>query len=78
MSKRIFSVTIPIAGHVTVDVEADDEKSAIEKAWGMNLGDSDCIEWEAVEKFNSGNVCHCPSPWQVEVEDMGPAEEEAA
>jgi hypothetical protein len=32
--------------------------------------------WEPVEQFNSGNVCYCPRPWEIEVEDMGEAEEQ--
>lgn len=70
---RQFQVTIPIAGHAVVYVNAmnkkEAEKMALAKASMEDLGD-----WDFLERFNSGNVCHCPQPWIVEVEDLGEAE----
>jgi hypothetical protein len=59
-----YAVTIPFAGHLFLEVEANDERDAIERA--MNEVSSDHIEsWEALDSFNAGNVCHCPSPWEA-------------
>lgn len=63
---KLFTVTIPIAGHAYVDVKAESEKEAIEKAFNM-VNRDDIEEWEALEQFNSGHICHCPSPREVEV-----------
>ena len=62
-----YSVTIPIAGHVVLEVEASSEKEAIEK--GIEEADESHIDdWECLKQFNSGNVCHCPGPWEAEAE----------
>lgn len=67
MSKT-YSVTIPIAGHAFLTVEADSEEQAIEKAFEV-VSLNDVEEWEALRKFNSGNVCHCPGPWEVDAQE---------
>ena len=59
-----YAVTLPIAGHAYLEVEADSEEAAIEKALSEIMIDN--IEtWEAVEQFNQGNVCYCPRPWEA-------------
>lgn len=69
-----YTVTIPIAGHAIVTVEADSEEQAKEKAFKEVT--SDHIEaWETLESFNSGNVCYCPQPWRVEIEEGEEVEE---
>jgi hypothetical protein len=66
-----FYVTIPIAGHILVEVEADNRADAIERAFDSDdLSLTNCDSWEALRKFHSGNVCHCPSPWEIEVEEV--------
>ena len=75
--KRTFQVTIPFAGHMVIDVEAESEEAAIETA--LNEVTLDHIDsWEPLERFNQGNVCYCPHPWEAEVVDYGPDEEAAA
>ena len=70
---KTYSVTIPIAGHAIVEVEADDEEAAIEKALEeVTLNNVD--EWEALREFNRGNVCYCPQPWEIEAQDLGEVE----
>jgi hypothetical protein len=65
MKKKVWNVTLPIAGHAHLVVEADDEYGAIDAA--MEQVTSDHFEgWEAVRQFVQGNVCYCPSPWQAE------------
>ena len=64
-TKRTYGVTLPIAGHAFVEVEAESEEAAIEAA--LNTVTSKHLEsWEALEQFNEGNVCYCPSPWEAE------------
>jgi hypothetical protein len=73
VSKREYQLTIPIAGHAYVTVEAESEEEALDKAMGEIT--IDMIEtWEPLEAFNQGNVCYCPQPWRATVEDMGEVE----
>jgi hypothetical protein len=63
---KTYQVTIPIAGHAFLTVEAESEKEAKEKAFDeVRLDDVD--DWEALEQFNRGNVCYCPSPWEIDI-----------
>jgi hypothetical protein len=61
-----FEVTIPIAGHVRLTVQAKDEQAAIAKAFEDCSGPDQDVTWEALTTFNQGNVCYCPSPWEAE------------
>ncbi len=60
----IYNVTLPIAGHACLQVEADDEGAAIAAAFEQ-VENKHIEDWEALAQFNSGNVCHCPSPWEA-------------
>lgn len=62
---KTFNVVLPIAGHAYLTVEAEDEKSAIAKAH-EEVTLQHVEEWTSLDRFNSGNVCHCPSPWDAE------------
>ena len=62
-----YEVIIPIAGHAFVTVEAESEDDAKEKAFEKVTLDH-VESWEPLERFNQGNICYCPSPWEVEVE----------
>lgn len=73
MKPHTYVVTVPIAGHITFEVEAKSEEEAKRLAWECPASDGE-LEWEPLNQFNSGNVCHCPYPWQVEVEDYGEAD----
>ncbi len=61
MSK--YTVSIPIAGAVHIEVEAESTTKAIAAAWdvyndlGEKAGD---VEWEAMDHITTGNVCHAP------------------
>jgi hypothetical protein len=62
-----YSVLIPIAGHIRVEVEADSEDAAIEAALesdDLHLDNTE--DWQAIEAFSQGNVCFCPRPWNAE------------
>jgi acyl-CoA reductase-like NAD-dependent aldehyde dehydrogenase len=63
-----YNVTLPIAGHVYVTVEADSEEEAIERAL-ETAADSKELEWETLRHFNRGNVCYCPTPWDAAAEE---------
>lgn len=63
----IWNVTLPIAGHAFLTVEADDEGAAIEAALG-EVTLSDIEDWEAMETFSQGNVLYCPRPWDASAE----------
>lgn len=68
-----YTVAIPIAGSVSIEVEAVDEEAAIAEAWeayGSVEGDREeagqRIEWEAYETLSEGNVLHA-SQNEIEV-----------
>ena len=65
---RTYLITLPIAGHAVVVIDAIDEKSAIEKAM-EEVTIEDFEDWEVLRQFNQSNVCYCPRPWEVEVID---------
>lgn len=62
-----YTITLPIAGHAVVTVEAESEEEAIKEAFNTVTID-DIQEWEALRQFNRGNVCYCPSPWEIQVD----------
>ncbi len=72
---KTWEVTVPIAGHAYITIEADSEEEAISKALDeVNL---DNVEsWESVRQFNEGNVCYCPQPWEAEAR-LGFGEDES-
>lgn len=68
---KTFIVTIPIAGHVSFEVEADNEEDAKRIAWDKDPQGPDAeLSWEQLESFGRGNVCSCPAPWSVEVSEV--------
>ena len=67
---KTYGVKIPIACHAYVEVEAENEEEAVTKAMQSDFGLNDVEEWEALERFNQGNVCYCPLPWEVEAQEM--------
>jgi hypothetical protein len=73
---KSFCVTIPIAGHIYVNVEAENKEQALSKAYdAIDAGKEDNVEWEMLDRFIKGNVCYCPNPWQIEIEDEGDIED---
>ena len=62
-----YSVLVPIAGHVEVIVEADSKEEAHEAALTSDdLELKNVVDWESLHRFTRGNVCYCPSPWEIE------------
>lgn len=65
---KTYSVVIPIAGHAFLDVEAESEEDAIDKA--IDEVTIDNIEqWEGLRRFNEGNFCYCPTPWEASAKE---------
>jgi hypothetical protein len=68
---KTYIVTIPIAGHVSFEIEAETEEAAKRAAWSKDASDAEGeLTWETLETFVRGNVCYCPTPWEVEVEEV--------
>jgi hypothetical protein len=66
---KTYTVTVPVAGHAVLEVEAPSAEEAIQFALNSEKLTHDKIEsWEALERFNRGNICHCPQPWEAEAE----------
>lgn len=65
---KSYTVTIPIAGHLHFDVEAESPEAAKEQAYNLPVEEGD-LSWEMLERFNSGNVCYCPTPWNLTVKE---------
>ena len=64
-----YLVIVPVAGHASIEVEADSPAEAEALAF-ERLGPENLEDWEFLQSFNEGNICHCPSPWEVVVEDL--------
>lgn len=71
---KTFNVVIPIAGHAYVEVEAEDEEAAIEKAM-EEVSREDIEDWENLHQFNRGNICYCPKPWEITVKEIATEDE---
>ncbi len=68
---KTYSVKIPIAGHAYIEIEADSEEEAIDKAFASEITNEDIESWDTVRQFNQGNVCYCPQPWEATAEAIG-------
>lgn len=71
-----YMVIVPIAGAVTVTVEAENESQAKDKAMAASfdvaLSSNDgveLVELDTLEKIVQGNVCYAPQ-WEVEIEEL--------
>lgn len=52
-----FTIKIPMTGYVELILEAEDEDSAIDKAFEVATLDN-VEEWELHHKVTQGNVCY--------------------
>jgi hypothetical protein len=64
-----YLVTIPIAGHITFEVDAESESDAIDAAMKMDENEGE-LSWETLRKFHQGNYCFCPFPWEAKAESI--------
>ncbi len=67
-----YSVEIPIAGSVIIEVEADNPNAAKVAAWeaidnGYDIEDS--LQWEYHQRLTTGNVLHA-SCNEISVEEL--------
>lgn len=54
-----YLVNLPITGYISIEVEAENEEMAIDKAFESEECNLDnLIEWEACESVCEGNVCY--------------------
>ncbi len=74
MAEREYEVTLPMAGHLFLSVMAASKEDAIEKAM-QEVSINDLGEWEPMVRFNQGNVCYCPHPWEAHAEPVDEDEE---
>ena len=75
---RRWLVTVPVAGSITVEVDAETEEEAIRMAVECAFDDVTCEgfdEMEAYDRFCTGNVIHVPTN-EIEAEDLGEVKEE--
>lgn len=59
--KKKYTVSLPITGYITCEVEAVDEEGSFKAAWEMYEEGIEGFEdpmWEAVEKVVDGNCFH--------------------
>lgn len=64
-----YIVTIPIAGHISFEVEAETKQQAEEIAKEEDPANGE-LTWETLDRFNEGNVCYCPSPQEIQVKQI--------
>jgi len=64
-----YGVTIPISGHVYIEVSAENEKAAIDNAMEL-VGNEDVEEWSAHRKLVDGNVIYADAPWEASAENL--------
>ncbi len=58
-----YTVVIPIAGSISIEVEAEDKRRAIDAAWtkiDAEAADAGEVEWEFLTRIAEGNVCYAP------------------
>lgn len=55
---RKFAVSIPIAGYVYKEVEAESKEEALEKAFDEGYKDDEIAELDMYDVLVKGNVCY--------------------
>ena len=53
-----YAVTIPIAGYVYKEIEAESEDEALEKAFDEGYEDCEIVELDMFDLLIEGNVCY--------------------
>ncbi len=66
---KTYIVTIPIAGHISFNIEAENADAAKELAWNTDSEHGE-VTWDMLDTFGQGNVCHCPTPWEIAAEEV--------
>jgi hypothetical protein len=71
-----FTVIVPFAGHIEKTVEAATPEEARGKVFEGWSGFAGCdqedyfYDYELLDRFHAGNVCYCPSPWELTIEEQ--------
>lgn len=57
-----YLVTLPIAGSITVAIEANSKEEALKKVQQQSFSQKEAFEfqWDVFEHICEGNVCHAP------------------
>lgn len=64
-----YGLSIPIAGYVYIEIEAENEQQAIDKAFENGWEDEDVQELNMYEKLVQGNVCYV-NHTRIDVEEI--------
>ncbi len=73
---KTYAVKLPISGVAYLEIEAETEREAIDKAFEEVTLDH-VEEWEALEQINRGNTCYAMQPWEAEAELIDEGDENA-
>lgn len=66
---KTYGVTVPITGHAFIEVEAESEDDAIREAL-ESISLEHIESWEAIRAVNTGNICHCMTPWEADAVEI--------
>lgn len=55
---KTYAVRLPITGVIDINIEAESEDDAIEKALDSDITSDDISEWETCRQIVQGNVFH--------------------
>lgn len=72
---KTYGVTLPVTGILYVEVEAENENDAIDKAMEADVTIDDIQEWESHRQIVQGNVFHGHTN-NADAEYLGGDEEE--
>lgn len=66
-----YGVSIPIAGYVYKEVEAETKEEALEKAFDEGFEDDEIAELDMYDKLIEGNICYTynTSAYAEEIDD---------
>lgn len=67
---KTYGVSIPVAGYIYIEIEAEDENDAKEKAFQSDIDIKDIEEWDVHEEICRGNVFH-GNLNKILIEDLG-------
>ena len=66
-----YGITIPVAGYVWTEVEANDQDEAIEIAMDKSFSTGQIKEWNLYKQFMKGNVSQIDGPTEIEIQELG-------
>lgn len=66
---KTYIVTLPVAGHITFEIEAESKEEAIEAAFQEDVEKGELM-WETMTEITRGNVCYFPSPTRPDAQEI--------